>query len=296
MSSVEEGWSIEYGDFVDPETAYELFWNDVIRDKQGFICPFCNAKMTCINIDVEEQNWGLNPHFRGFPRHEDGCKENRIKSSSSEPRPRCHDVGKTDVLCFDRPKGFFSPRISSRQPQSLSHRPQKRKHSTNRNRYSIRPLVSKFIAYRMQGTLADNFISIENETWSYESLFTGVFNQSKLITERPVIYWGTGRVLWVEKTQSYLLKFCKPFVHQEQKIHPSLFISQSLLDDYPVKRLLEKRLKKAVENKTDHRAFVFVYGAPSEKIDAKTGRVFLNFEPSSLDFIEIRSLSLFDRL
>lgn len=59
MSSVEEGWSIEYGDFVDPETAYELFWNDVIRDKQGFICPFCNAKMTCINIDVEEQNWGL---------------------------------------------------------------------------------------------------------------------------------------------------------------------------------------------------------------------------------------------
>ncbi|WP_180772348.1 hypothetical protein [Vibrio parahaemolyticus] len=58
MSSVEEGWSIEYGDFVDPETAYELFWNGVIRDKQGFICPFCNAKMTCINLDVEEQNWG----------------------------------------------------------------------------------------------------------------------------------------------------------------------------------------------------------------------------------------------
>ncbi len=298
MSSVEEAWSIEYGDFVDPETAYELFWSGVIKDKQKFICPFCEANMTCINLDAEEQNWIVHPHFRGRPRHKEGCEDRRSKSSTpAQSEKRNNDIGKIDVLCFGRPSHFFSSKTQIRHPQTFNTRPpQKRQRIANQNRYSIRPLVSKFITYRAQGTLADNFVSIEDETWTYEELFTGVFYQEKLITERPVIYWGTARVQWIEKTQSYFLKFCKPFVHEGQNIYPTLFISKWMLDNYPVKRLLVKRLDKAVESMKDNRAFVFIYGTPIKKNDSKSGRAFLNFELTSLDLVEIRSLSLFDHL
>ncbi|WP_299139092.1 hypothetical protein [uncultured Vibrio sp.] len=294
--SIEEAWSVEYGDFVDPETAYELFWNGVIQDKQKFICPFCRVDMTCVNLDVEEQNWNIHPHFRGRPRHGEKCEESRSSPPSTRSEKQSNNIGKTDVLCFERPKGFFSIRNENLQSQnSVTRPPQKRKHSTTQNRYSIRPLVSKFIAYRTQGTLADNFISIEDETWSYAMLFTGIYHQKQLITERPVIYWGLARIQWLEHTQSYLLKFCESFHYKERDVYPSLFIPKRAVDNYPVKRLLEKRLNKATEDK-DNRAFIFVYGAPVEKVDSKNDNVFLNFKLDSLDFVEVRSLSLFDHL
>ncbi|HAS6111682.1 TPA: hypothetical protein I7139_21330 [Vibrio vulnificus] len=297
MASVEEGWSIEYGDFLDPETAYELFWGGAIRDKQQFICPFCGADMTCINLDAEEQDWIVHPHYRGRPRHKDGCEEKRSTSPTTIPyEKKSKGIDKTDELCFTRPNSFFSPRKQNQHLNSPMRLIKKRNPSTTQRRYSIRPLVSKFITYRTQGTLADNFVSIEGEKWTYESLFKGVYYQEQFVTDRPVIYWGTARVQWIEKSQSYLLTFCKPFVHQGQEVHPSLFVPKWLIDNYPVKRLLEKRLNKAIENKSDHRAFIFIYGPPIEKMESKSGRVFLNFELNSLDLIEIRSLSLFDHL
>ena len=63
-----------------------------------------------------------------------------------------------------------------------------------------------------------------------------------------------------------------------------------MIDDYPVKSLILKRLVKISKQK-DPRAFVFLYSTPHGQ-----GPNYVNFDVTSLDYLEIRHMDLFDEL
>ena len=55
--ALDVAFSIEAGDFVDPDRAYDLFWAGVITNKRAFVCPGadCSAQVTCANLDKDVQ-------------------------------------------------------------------------------------------------------------------------------------------------------------------------------------------------------------------------------------------------
>lgn len=133
MASLEEAYSNEYDDIIDAELAYDLFWSGVISSKSAFECPseFCEAKVTCVNMDVEKQDMQQSPHFRGY-NHSPECdatigKKPKV-SAGSKYEPSASKVvksdQKSDIFNLHRPYNQFAKKkkvnvIKAKSEQSI---------------------------------------------------------------------------------------------------------------------------------------------------------------------------------
>ncbi|WCN13245.1 hypothetical protein GV054_09630 [Marinomonas mediterranea] len=308
MASLEEAYSNEYQDIIDPELAYDLYWAGVITDKSAFECPSdkCNAKVTCINLDQEKQDMHQSPHFRGY-NHSDDCDatfgQDRVAGVESPTASAQSKFVKndsiSDVFHLKRPKNQFAKK--DLKGVDLT---KKKKKSNRRERsvtgeefyggseyYSVRSLVSKFIRYKKDGSLSEHKINISGKDVSYKSQFKGVYQQPIVaLPDENLIYWGVAFIDYVEKKKYYKVTFGETLEYEGSGIRPSFFISETMISEYPVKNLVVKRLEK-ISKENDKRAFVFIYSKPHPSGDS-----YINFELESLDYLEIRYLDLFDDL
>ena len=71
--SIEKAYSIEANDIIDAEEAYELYWNGIINDKKAFLCIYCDAAITCANLDKKRAEMKNIPHFK-CRGHADECE------------------------------------------------------------------------------------------------------------------------------------------------------------------------------------------------------------------------------
>lgn len=80
---LEEAFSLQFGQTITAERAYELFWADIINDKRAFQCPGdnCTAQVTCANLDAPEQDLKVQPHYRPYGEHIEGCPFARTETS-----------------------------------------------------------------------------------------------------------------------------------------------------------------------------------------------------------------------
>lgn len=310
MSSLEEAYSIEYGGIVDPELAYDLYWAGLITDKSAFTCPsdLCNAKVTCVNIDKEKQDMYQSPHFRSY-NHSEKCDalsgDNRdmyrdVNGHDTTNPAKSDDI--PDIFYHVRPKNQFTKKVDS---ASKIIAPKK---SVNRNQksgedgkligaskyYSVRSLVSKYIRYRKEGLLLDRKVDISGVERSYKSLFKGVYRQPiDRLANQKFIYWGIAYIDHYPRKKQYCIRFCETLKWYDQEIRPSFWVTQGMIDSYPVRNLIIKRLE-GVSDLEDGRFFVFIYSSPYGV--ERNGVRYINFGMDSLDYLEIRSLSMFDDL
>lgn len=295
MAALEEAFSKEYQEDIDAETAYELYWSGTIKDKTQFQCPYCLASATCANLDVLQQDMTYSPHFRVIKGHNEGCKILEKEKSKNGISKKSEPTGKdgVDIFILNRPASFFK----TKEPVTASLYVGVKNNtirSKNKKRYSIRPLVSNFIQYKIKDTLNDEFIQIGEESVSYRSFFKGVYNQDVLkVPDRNLAWWGPARFYLSKNKKFYQIVFCEKLKYNQEMIHPSIFIDISELDDYPVSRLLKSRIEKIISEK-DNRGFCFIYGSPF--IKNKDNINYVNFNASNLDMLEVRYLTIFDEL
>jgi len=311
MASLEEAYSLEYGEIIDPELAYDLFWAGVINDKSAFVCPseFCDAKVTCINIDKEKQDMHQSPHFRGYNHFADcdatladeksivevaGDEGTQAKIVKAEEIP--------DVFHLKRPDNQFAKNPDMSGTKSTKKKLERRRERlvgdgelrSGSDYYSVRSLVSKFLRYRKSQTLSQHKVNISGRDQSYERLFKGVYQQPiEALQDEKLIYWGVAFVDYLENQRCYQIKFGQNLSWEGQKIRPAFFIHDDVIDQYPVRNLVVKRLER-IRNSDDHRAFIFLYSKPYGV--EKGGKKYINFDFESLDYLEVRFLDLFEAL
>ena len=308
LASLEEAYSIEYGDIIDAELAYDLYWAGVIKSKSAFECPseFCNAKVTCINMDVEKQDMRQSPHFRGY-NHSDECDAaigNKVTiGTGDEYEPSVSTVilsdQKSDTFNLHRPKNQFAKkdkgkRDSNKKKTNNKLRPKvqgEHEIKAGSEYYAVRSLVTKFIRYKKDNSLSEHYVNIDGKDISYSELFKGIYNQPiSALPDEYRIYWGVAYITYMPDKKTYRIGFKSEMSHNGNFINPSFFVSESQIENYPVKNLVTKRLTKISES-DDRRAFIFLYSKPHAQ-----GPNYINFDVNSLDYLEIRYLDLFEEL
>ena len=135
---IEEAFSLEFGENIDVETAYDLFWARIITDKRKFVCCYegCNAAVTAANLDRLRQDMAVDPHYRDVAPedHITGCpnskeaQANSAKNVSEEQNRQSRRISSAmaDVFEFNRPDSHFV-RTKSTKVQNSLEEPAKKK-------------------------------------------------------------------------------------------------------------------------------------------------------------------------
>ncbi len=316
----EEAFSGQFGQTLTAERAYELFWAGVIDDKRAFQCPGdgCSAQITCANLDVIEHDLKVQPHFRLYGQHGAGCPFDRERSAASVNatgaggRTRtAQGLTRPDVFQLKRPADHFV-RASISLPNtgksatgkgSANHGSLVAGDARQRNFYSVGNVVSRWLALRKEGRLAECQVQVGSIVTTYDRLFRGVYNQDAQKLEGTThVYWGKA---WVERMASgtgYRLRFNESLQVDGQSCRPSLLIFDDKIERYGLKNLLVRRMDAAIE-KSKGACVLFVLGAPTvvPDLDSATpttpyARSFVNFKVPGLDMVEVRGLDLYEQL
>lgn len=316
---LEEAFSLQFGQTITAERAYELFWAGIINDKRAFRCPGddCTAQVTCANLDALEQDLKVQPHYRPYGEHETGCTFAKIATTPSRSvGPRGHgfsirDPETPDVFNLSRPANHFvrftvetppSP-PGVRKPIPTRGGDQTDDGARQRQYYSVANLVSRWLRFRKESGVARSEVRIGAATLTYEQLFKGVYNQNaEILVQAQHVYWGKAWAKRLPNDTGYRIEFNEKMKVDGMPRRPSLLVYDNVIEKYSVKKPLIERLQAAIE-KSDGGCILFVFGAPiivpdfeSATPTAPYTRSFINFRVNNLDMIDIQSLSLFEQL
>lgn len=306
-------YSIEVEDFIDPDKAYDLYWSGVIKDNHAFVCPGtdCLAQVTCANLYVESQNMKVAPHFRIYGKHGKDCDifnkktvsfiQEPLSTQQKERKPIT--LSTVDKFILSRPDDYYD--LDSKNKGINLAEKQKRvkakkvfksaelkKTGIIRNIYSVRMIVSRYIRYSKDGSIAHRFINIKGKDIYFKSFLKLIINQK--IADLPdyqLIYHGWA---YIDKYDfGYRIKFLYSLQNSNgEDLITSLFIYDNLIEKYEIKNLLISRIKKIVVLPRP-KAYVFVYGKPELFKSKKNGKYYANFKVNNLDYIDVNILPPF---
>ncbi|NHB91977.1 hypothetical protein [Photorhabdus cinerea] len=309
--SIDVAFSIEIEDFLDADRAYEFFWAGKITDKKAFLCPGenCMAQVTCANLDEESQNMKVVPHFRVYGKHDEQCeifrkvplKITELIVSAQAAEKKSVDLSVVDTFSLKRPDSYYESKNSNRDNIEKSVLERKRYITKNTSYnlkqigtigklYSVRTIVGRYLRYISDDSLKNRRINVKGQDIPYSSFLKSVWEQSlKSLPEYDIVYYGWAYVDRYEK--GYKIKFKKGFKDNEGKIlQASFFVSDKIIDKYPIKNLMIRRLAK-ISSMAKPTGFVFIYGKPKYFKSPKTGKEYINFDMFNLDFIDINKES-----
>ena len=288
---IEEAYSEDYGDNIDAETAYDLFWSGTIKNKRNFTCPdpSCNVKITCANLDRPRDQMKVQPYFKYVEPHETECdfyrqfKDAQVEDPEKKRRRRS-GTPLDDVLHFQRPpshyevkrqestkkvKGTGGIEGNPKQPREKK----KPSQNTKSHRYSISPIVSKYLS----GEAKSLFVMIDKVRIPYEKLFVNIKKEKQYQGNR--IYFGKAYVNMID-AKSYSIQFLDTLEIADLTKKPSIYIRQELIEKSFRKNMFNEMFKRHVAEKRP--VFVFVYSKPTT-----TGK-FINFKIANLDFLDFQ--------
>lgn len=303
--ALDVAFSLEAGDFVDPDRAYDLYWAGVITNKRLFVCPGagCTAQVTCANLDKDVQSMRVVPHFKVYGDHSETCGVVNGKAVDLEVEPngpdgqerRTVDESIVDVFKLERPDSYYDE--PTQDPSADVHVAKKRAKSTRPYTtklgesgivgpiYSVRSVVSRYIRYRSDNTLEFRRLNIAGQDVAYDSIFKCIWEQDlNDLPDHPVIYYGWAYIDRTRKDDAYRIKFKKCLMRGTESLTTSSFVSDALVDRYRLKNLMATRLSK-ISQEPKPTAFVFLYGQPT--VRTSNGTSYANFELKNLDMIDV---------
>lgn len=298
MNSLPFAYSVEYGDIIPPDDAYDLYWEGKLTDQHAFKCPGlnCKADVTLANMYKEEQELLQTPHYR-CKEHESGCEylvtlfnsEKKATSGSSEKGDM------NDVFLTTRPinkTDHTSQPIERIIDTNESGNDEKyRKYTAKPKFYTIRPIVERYFIHRENGDAGNYEIRVDGKSFTYQTLFKGIMNQDiEEYRNRYCIYWGKAYINRLRNNTGYRVVFTNIMKIDNIEIRPSIIITDEIFDKYPYKRRLQKyiNLRNAKKNE---QYLCFVYSAPTS-----SQKKYINFNLSSLDFIDFSNTEYLNRL
>ncbi|MDR0219546.1 MAG: hypothetical protein LBI71_11885 [Enterobacteriaceae bacterium] len=303
--ALDVAFAIEIDDFVDPDRAYELFWSGIITDKKAFICPGenCSAQVTCANLDEESQNMKVVPHFRIYGEHHPDCelilkvpfKIDKIIELTKKQEKISINQSMVDSFTLIRPNSYYDSnkisndrhtKIVDKKKYHLQILSENIKQTGSIGRiYSVRSMVSRYLRYHNDGSLNLRKINVKGKDFSYKDFFKSIHNQNiEYLFEHPIIYHGWA---YIDKYKtSYRIKFKKCFIVNNQETPVTFFVTDELINSYPIKKLIIKRMQK-ISKQPKPTAFVFIYAKPKLVKSKKNGKEYINFNVNNLDFIDI---------
>ncbi len=303
--ALDVAFSIEAGDFVDPDRAYDLFWAGVITNKRAFVCPGadCAAQVTCANLDKDVQSMRVVPHFKVYGEHSEACGISNGKAIDLEVEPsgpdgqerKTVDESIVDVFKLDRPDSYYDE--PTQDPSADVHLAKQRARNTRPYTtklgesgivgpiYSVRSVVSRYIRYRSDNTLEFRRLNIAGQDVAYDSIFKCIWEQDLTdLPDHPVIYYGWAYIDRTRKNDAYRIKFKKCLMRGTESLTTSSFVSDALIERYKLKNLMATRLSK-ISQQPKPTAFVFLYAQPT--VRTSQGTSYANFELKNLDMVDV---------
>jgi len=306
-------YSIEVEDFIDPDKAYDLYWSGVIKDNHAFVCPGtdCLAQVTCANLYVESQNMKVVPHFRIYGKHGHDCEifnkktvsfiQEPLSTQQKERKPVSSAT--VDKFILARPDSYYD--LDSKNKGINLAEKQKRVRAKKvirsaelkktgfiGNIYSVRMIVSRYIRYSKDGSIAHRFINIKGKDVSFKS-FLKLINKQKIadLPDYALVYHGWA---YIDKYElGYRVKFLNSLKNDNgEDFITSFFIYDDLIEKYEIKNLVISRIKKIVVLPRP-KAYVFIYGKPQVFKSKKNEKYYANFKVNNLDYIDVNVLPPF---
>lgn len=268
-------YSKEYDQVLDPEKAYELFWEGDIEDFRGFTCPEpgCDAQVTLANARRERHSMKQRPNFRCYGVHKEECNHHTKKEV------KCLDI----LVLGERKKRNYKKRTGKDEYE---------KESSGGNRQSeyrtIMPIVSKFIEYDKMNKLSDYQILNQGKKLSYDEMFIELNGEFDFFTKFNRIYYGTARIVKNPTRDDFIVFFNKSITLKDETFKPSAYISRKIIDNSYKNKLWEKEL---IELSTEKALVkVFIYGKPV--INEQNDRSYFNMQicRAKLDLVDIRRM------
>lgn len=307
---IEEAFSLEFGENIDVETAYDLFWARIITDKRKFVCCYegCNAAVTAANLDRLRQDMAVDPHYRDVAPedHITGCpnskeaQANSAKNVSEEQNRQSRRISSAmaDVFEFNRPDSHFVRTKSTKVQNSLEEPAKKKtrkKSASTANsaprpstHYSLRSFVSKYFRHLKSNQADEKCISVKGYNVPYSQMFVKIAGQSlDDLSEYRRIYYAKA---FINKFESgdYSVRFGEPLLFNNIPIKPTLFISKKMVENAFSRQLYEEKLEELSLRKYPS-VWVFIYSKPSPK-QAKNSseKTYINFSVDNMDLFDFR--------
>lgn len=296
---IEEAFSPDYGDMVDAEKAYDLFWSGEITDKRNFQCSEnCIAQITCANLDKPRSRMKNILHFKIYGTHSPHCDivtdKTKIGQSIetegiSTPRETYVD-SEIDILLFERPKKDSEITSTNIKPttRKITGGKSNVDNGTNTNakrtpQYStIKPLVSKFEKYCLNSTLGSHYINIKGNNVSYKSMFVNINNQDfGTLSKYLRIYHGEATIKKVKNTDDYRICFLNAINYQGQSYCPNIYISHSVIEKHYMRHHWKNILEELISMNSNIEFYVYS--------KAVVNKNYINFTMQNLDFLEFRT-------
>lgn len=302
---IEFAYSTDTGEVIDTELAYDYFWAGIIKDKRNFQClaENCTVDITCANLDKPRQDMKYDPYYKAFVAHSDNCEfirdykakmastthkdvkqnsranaENNFAAIFEQSRPRSH-YEKLEIDSSTIP----APSLQEVKSRKRNHASQTQKRASHY--YSIRALVSKYLEYRKEGVLDQQFVNIRGYNVSYNDLFVEVDNQDfKKVSKYQRIYFGKAFIN-PRKDNDYAVTFSKTLSIDETSINPSTYLSDNTINSAFTKKLYKEKFKILSEKKYPS-AWAFIYGTPTEHLSGE--KKFININISNMDYFDLR--------
>lgn len=301
---IEQAYSLDIGDTVDAELAYDYYWAGAIINKKNFECPSpkCSAPITCANLDKLRQDMKVDPYFKAVEDHHPDCDlvqnidhvDTTSQKSQEKPKARAKKSDKLpDIFELSRPKSHFEKKEvnnikSGASSTAIKNKKNKTSISPNTQpsrHYAVRAFVSKYIKYKAEGSLAKHHIDIKGYSVSYGEMFVEISSQDiHMLSKDPRIYFGKA-FIDAKKESDYIINFTESFFVEDTLKRPSIYIAKNLLDEAFTKKLSEEKFAD-LSKKNHPSVWCFVYAIPQLK--TVNDKLHINFKILNMDFIDLR--------
>lgn len=298
MNSLPFAYSVEYGDIISPDDAYDLYWAGKLTNQHAFKCPGlnCKANVTLANMYKEEQKLLQTPHYR-CKEHESGCEYKKllINAEAEISTGLTEKDDKKDEFLTKRPlrniDHIIQPieKIINANDDNIENK--YRKYTAKPKFYTIRPIVERYFIHRENGDAGNQIIKVDGNIFTYQTLFKGIMNQDiDDYKNRYFIYWGKAYINRLRDDTGYRIVFVNKMKLNDVEIRPSIIIPDEVFKTYMFKKRLDKYINLInVQNKEQY--LCFVYASPTSSQNK-----YINFNLLSLDFIDFSNTDNLNRL
>lgn len=269
--SIEKAYSIEANDIIDAEEAYELYWNGIINDKKAFSCIYCNAPITCANLDKKRAEMKNLPHFRCRGSHEDECEliveissNKRTDKKRKERNFLDEDADKLNITHNTEGIKKIINKKENRDLKNINIQKEKiiEEYKSGKRRKAkytlIRPIVSKYLKYIKENSISKKYINVyKNINITYDEMFKKIDEVDiENLSKYKRIYFGEGNIKKVGN--DYMVVFNKRIKIKNDYIKTTFFINyEKHLKDLNNLQQFKEELDEIVEKK--EKVMIYVY-------------------------------------
>lgn len=269
--SIEKAYSIEANDIIDAEEAYELYWNGTINDKKAFLCVYCDASITCANLDKKRAEMKNLPHFRCRGIHGDECKliletsiNKRTDKKRTERNSLDEDVDKLNIAHNTEGIKKIINKKENRELKNIYSQKEKviEEYKSGKRRKAkytlIRPIVSKYLKYINENSISKKYINVyKNINITYEEMFKKIEGiDIENLSKYKRIYFGEGNIKKVKN--GYMVAFNKRIKIKNDYIKTTFFINyEDHLKDLNNLQQWKDNLEEIVKKKD--KIMIYVY-------------------------------------